>query len=236
MAALLRLKALMKDLFAPAEDPRQTFRYAYQRHRESLLKVQQALADVGAAKSRLETKTGEVRLKLPQLEDQARRALLGGREDLARVALRRRQVAAVELRTLEEQLRDVEQEEQRLALVEQRLATQIETFYARQEVLEARYSAAAAQVQINEALGGVSAELADLGSALERAEEKTERMQARASAIDRLIDEGILEAPGAAKAETLERLLGPVDVTQAVEEQLAALRSQLEDGIRPPAT
>jgi phage shock protein A len=222
-------KGLVHGLLAPAEDPRQTFGNAYQRHRESLLRVQRALSEIAAAKSRLETKTAEVRQKLPLLEEQARRALLANREDLARLALRRRQVAAAEVRTLEEQLNEVEMEEHRLSLVEQRLATQIEAFYARQEVLEARYSAAEAQVWINEALSGVSSELADLGTALEKAEAKTERMQARATALDQLIDDGILDvALSSSGPDPLESSIGVLDVAQETEAQLVALRSELK--------
>ncbi len=107
MPGLLRrfVTSLSKGLNAllePAEDPRQTYADTHQKQRELLANVQQALASVGAAKGELEAKTAEVRAKLPGLEDQAWRALVANREDLARLALRRRQVAVVHLRTLEE--------------------------------------------------------------------------------------------------------------------------------------
>ena len=50
---LSQLTAWMKALFAPAEDPRQTYAHAYQRQRELLVKVQGALADTANAKNRL---------------------------------------------------------------------------------------------------------------------------------------------------------------------------------------
>ena len=56
------------------------------------------------------------------------------------------------------------------ALTEQRLSSEIEAFYARQEFIEARYSAAEAQVRIGEALGGISDDLSELGRAMEQAE------------------------------------------------------------------
>lgn len=234
---VLLLKVWLNTLLSPAEDPRQTFAYAYQRQRELLVKVQQALTDLATSKERLANKTVEVQKKLPQLEEQARRSLIANREDLARLALQRRQVAAMELKTLEAQVHEVEQEEQRLSLVEQRLSTQIEAFFARQEVIAARYSAAEAQVRVNEALGGVSQELADLGRALEKAEQTTEHMQARASALDELVEAGILETPGLTSGDAVERELAQVDVAQAVEKQLAALKSQLKSGgARPEAS
>ena len=197
-------------------------------------KVQQALADIASAKDRLESKTAEVGGKLPQLEEQARRALIAEREDLARLALQRRQIALVELEVLEGQVREVQQEEQRLSMVEQRLATQIEAFYARQEVIAARYTAAEAQVRIGESLSGISDELDDLGRALERAEEKTEHMQARVSAIDRLVETGVLETPGLPAGDPITQELDQLEGAQDVEAQLAALSSEIEKGKLPP--
>jgi phage shock protein A len=216
----------LKSMFKPAEDPRQTFASPYLRQRQLLERVQQALADLDAAKQRLTDQTKQVEEKLPQLQEQAKRALIADREDLARLALERREIATSELGELQQHLSAVETEEQRLALVEQRLATEIEAFRARQEVIAARYSAAEAHVRINEALGGVSQEMAELTDALQKAEETTAHMQARATAIDELVKAGILDAPG---ADTIATQLRAADVGTAVDAQLAALK----ESVRP---
>jgi phage shock protein A len=92
-------------------------------------------------------------------------------------------------------------------------------------VIKARYSAAEAQVRINEAMTGVSQDFADLTATLHRAEQTTEEMQARATAIDRLVQEGDLEsinfAPGADAIDDRYKALG---VDEDVERQLDALR------------
>lgn len=225
MGFLGRVGVALGAMFKPAADPRQTFAPPYVRQRQLLDQVQQALVDMRAAKGRLTDQTTEVRRKLPDLEEQARRALIADREDLARLALQRKQIATIELQELEEHVHAVELEEQRLALVEQRLSTEIEAFRARQEVIAARYSAAEAQVRINEALGGVSQEIADLTEALAKAEETTEHMQARAVAIDELVQAGILDAPG---ADVVDSHLNAMDVSKAVDSQLSALRAELE--------
>ena len=223
----LILKAWLNALFSPAEDPREVFTFAYKRQRELLQKVQQAQRDVATSKRQLESKTTEVGKKMPQLEAQARRALIAGREDQARFALQLRLLAESEVQTLEEQAGELEQEERRLTLVEHRLATQIEAFFTHQEVLEARYNTAEAQVRINEALGGVSDDLADLGLAVERAEQRTEDMQARVSAIDNLVELGVLDVPGPPPNESgLPQLTGEGD-TEKVEERLSALKREL---------
>ena len=104
--------------------------------------------------------------RLPQLEAQARHALVSGREDQARFALQIRQVVVVENDDIEVQIAQMEQEERSLSLVEHRLPSQIEAFFARQDVLAARYTSAEAQVRIRETLGGVSEDLAGLDLAL----------------------------------------------------------------------
>ena len=50
--------------------------------------------------------------------------------------------------------REVQLEEQRVALVEQRLAAQAESMRIRQEMSEARYTAAESQVIVHEVLSG----------------------------------------------------------------------------------
>jgi phage shock protein A len=202
--------------FAPAVDPRPLNVSAHQKQRALLVQVSGAIQDVIAARGRLEASAAGVRAKLPALQDQARDELRAGRKDMARLALQRRQVAAAELRTLDRQLAEVQREEVALSVVQQRLSAQIEAFAARQQVIRARYSAAEAQVRINEAMTGVSADFESLTAALQRAEERTETLQARATAIDRLVQEGDLES--------LE--LPPGD---DVEVQLAALESDLTE-------
>lgn len=223
---VLILKAWLHALLSPAEDPRKLFAFAYQRQQELLGRVRLAQSNVAAAREQLEGKVAGMRDKQPELEEQARRALVGGREDLARFALQLRQVAAAEL----QELRELEREEHMLSLVEQRLTTQIEAFSVRQEVMEARYSTAEAHVHVHEALGGVSEELADLGVALERAEQRTEDMQARVSAIDELVEMGILEmprrGPGPTTASAVLGSGGPGDV----ELRLAALKREINVG------
>jgi phage shock protein A len=89
-------------------------------------------------------------------------------------------------------------------------------------------------VQVNEALSGVGDEFAELGMALGRAEEKIERMQARASAIDSLIDSGSFALPGGG-GDLVERELRELAAGQAVEDELIALKAQVIQPHEPPA-
>ncbi len=152
--------------------------------------------------------------------DEARAELVAGRVDVARVSLRRRHVVALELAALETQLGEVEKDETNLRMLERRLANQVDEFVARQQVVIARYNAAEAQVQIKEAVTGVSREFAELASALAQAEERTEGMEARVSAIDRLVREGLLDPGPLSSPES-----API---HDVEDQLAELPKIIE--------
>ena len=226
---MLVLKSRVNSLLSPAEDPRRVFAVAFQRQKDMLEKVRRAQENVVARTRQLEAKADGAATRLPRLEEQARQALLAHREEQARFALRLRLVAAEEHESLQGQVRELTQQTQALSLVEQRLTTEIEAFFARQELLAAQFSTAEAQVHIKEALGGVSEELADMGLEVERAEERTEEMQARASAIDSLIEAGILETPALRAGDQLGALLSSDDSdSEAIEEHLASLKKRLE--------
>jgi phage shock protein A len=219
-------KKLQKALFTPAEDPRQAFVSTIDKQRALLIRVRKALSEIAVAKSHLEEKAQKTRTKLPQFEKLARQALVDGREDLARLRLQRRQQAQVQLQALNKQLLDVEREEQRLSLAEQRLSDQLASFYTRQELLAARYSAAEAQVVIGEALTGISEELAELSQAMAAAEQKSAQMEARALAIDRLVEEGLLEIPGA-DTTVLEEDIPFAGTDNDIDLQLALLKQEI---------
>ncbi len=234
---LSRLKLIVKmwlnALLAPAKDPREVFAVAHRRQRELLDKVRHALATVAASRARLQRNSAQARNKLPELEGRARRSLVAGREDQARFALQLRQVVLEEAQALEDQIGQLDREHQTLSLVEHRLATQIETFFTRQEMLEARYSSTEAHVRIKEALSGVSEELEGLDIALERAEEKTENMQARVSAIDELVETGILEMPAGLAIGPRSSLSPGKAEDGAVEDLLGELKGELGSGDSP---
>ena len=177
-----------------AEDPRQLVDYAYSQQQELLRKTKLGLIEVAASKVRLEKQAQKLRDQVPKTEDQARRAMGQGREDLARLALQRKQSVQAELAQLDRQVAQAAGEQQRLTETEQQLAVRIEEFRIRRDGVSARYSAA--QVRVTEALSGVSGEFADLSMAMGRGVEKTERMEARASAIGSLLESGSLALPG----------------------------------------
>ncbi|MDP2937400.1 MAG: PspA/IM30 family protein [Dehalococcoidia bacterium] len=219
-------KAKLTRVLDSAEDPRETLDYSYQKQLEMLQGVKRGIADVVTSRRRLELQAARLQDNLSKLEVQARQSLAAGREDLARLALTRKQAAQMQLQGLETQINDLGKEQEKLASAEARLSTKVEAFRTRKEVIKAQYSAAEAQVRIGEAVTGISEEMTDVGMAIDRAEDKTEQLRARAGAIDELVAAGTLEDFTGGQDE-VERELAKINITTGVEQELAALKQQM---------
>ncbi len=218
-----------------AEDPRQTLDYSYEKQLELLQKVRRGVADVATSRKRLELQIAQLDQQSNKLEDQARAALAHGREDLAREALTRRSGLSNQLADLNTQLAGLQQQEEKLTQAASQLQAKVEAFRTKKETIKATYSAAEAQTKINEAVTGISSELGDVGLAIQRAEDKTQQMTARAGALDELVSSGALEdATGTSKdsiTAELERLSNQSEVDATLEK----LRAEVGGAAAKPA-
>ncbi len=222
------LSAKINSLLDRAEDPAETLDYAYEKQLEQLHKVKRGIVEVVTSKRRLEMQAAKLESEEARLTDQAQRAIEAGREDLARIALQRKQLAVTQSDGLRQQIQALEQDQERLALTEQKLAAKVENFRTRKEVIKAQYSAAEAQTRISESVSGLSEEMADVSLLVERAEERTESLQARALAIDELVDSGMLEDATGSRSDLVDRELNKLSAEGGVEEELALLKRQVE--------
>ena len=211
-----------------AENPAQTLDYSYEKQLEMLQKVRRGVADVATSRKRVELQIAGLDKQLSKLDDQARAALAGGREDLAREALVRKSGIAQQINDLHVQLEQLTAQEQKLTVAAQQLQGKVESFRTQKETIKATYSAAEAQVRINEAFTGISNELGDVGLAIQRAEDRTAQMQARAGAMEELMATGALEVTGGKDALTAE--LERMSADNQVESELAAMKAQLTGG------
>jgi phage shock protein A len=224
------IKAKWNKLLNRAEDPSETLDYSYERQLELLQNVKRGVADVVTAKKRLQLQSDKLEQSVPKLESQAREALSHGREDLARAALERKTAAQTQLQDLDRQVAELEGQQDKLEANEKALSTKIETFRSQKEVIKAQYSAAEASVRIGEASTGIGDQMADTGAAIERARDKTEEMQARASAMDELIASGTLEDFTSGGETQLDRELQQLTSKSKVDEELAKMKSELGAG------
>jgi phage shock protein A len=212
------------------EDPRQTLDYSYQRQLELLQKVRRGVADVATSRKRIELQANQLNTQADKLTMQAQRALEVGREDLAREALTRRSGIQQQLSDLQVQHAQLQSEEEKLTRASQRLQAKVDAFRTRKETIKATYSAAEAQTRINEAFSGISEEMGDVGLAIQRAEDKTAQMQARAGAIDELLASGALDDPTGTAKDDITLELEQLASTSDVENELARMKASVGPG------
>ncbi|HEV2876510.1 MAG TPA: PspA/IM30 family protein [Nitrososphaeraceae archaeon] len=207
------------------EDPREALEYSYTKQIELLNKLRRDIAEVVTAKRRLEMQKAKLWDNIRTLDEQARRSLDADREDLAKLALERKNANLLQLQGLDKQISEMLTEQEKLEQTEKRLSTKVEEFKSKKEVIKAQYSAAEAQVRIKENVTGISEEMTDIGMALNKAEEKTEKMKANSGALDEMIDSGVLTDYTINK-DSIEMELEQVTVKSSVDEELAKLKAE----------
>ncbi len=234
MSLIFRSKA--NKALDRAEDPRETLDYSYQRQVELLSKVRRGVADVATSRKRVELQVAQLEQQENKLTEQAKKALSMGREDLAREALTRKSAISGQVQELRAQQAQLQGEEEKLTMASQRLQAKVESFRTRKETIKATYTAAEAQTRINEAFSGISEEMGDVGLAIQRAEDKTAQMQARAGAIDELIASGALDdATAINQGDDIARELEAMSSHSDVESELAALKAGISGTPAPQA-
>jgi phage shock protein A len=213
-----------------AEDPGQVMDYSYNKQVEQLQQLRRSIADVVTSEKRLQLQQAQLVAKVDKLDLQARQALLAKREDLALMALQRKELLLSQLASYEQQIAQVRAQGEKLITMERTVSARVEAFRTQKEMVKAQYSAAQAQVKINETLTGISQEMSEMSLAMQRAQEKVLTMQARANAMDALLEQGTLKEQGVlgATGDTLERELQQIATQQSVETQLQAMKQQLQ--------
>lgn len=220
------IQSKMNKVLDKAENPNETLDYSYEKQLQLLQNVKRGLADLVTSKRRLQMQHDSIQQQLDKLDSQAKQALASNREDLARTALQRKVTVQQQLQSLDTQIAQLETQQQKLTDAEQRLQTKVESFRTTKEAIKAQYTASQAQVKIGEAASGISEEMADVGLAIQRAQDKTEQMQARAGAIDELMTSGALE-DYTSNGDDIDNQLNQLSAGTDVDRQLEAMKAQL---------
>ncbi|HEX7208871.1 MAG TPA: PspA/IM30 family protein [Nitrososphaeraceae archaeon] len=222
-------KTKTNTLLDKFEKPEEMLNYSFEKQTELLNKLRRDIAEVVTAKKRLEMQKAKLVANTNTLDGQARQALNSNREDLARLALERKNVILQQAANLDNQINDIQIQQEKLKDTERRLSAKVEEFKTRKEVIKAQYSSAEAQVRIKESVTGISEEMSDVGVSLNRAEEKTQKMQAKAQALDEMIDSGVL-TDYTTSSENLggdiEAELDKVTMKSSVDEELEKLKAE----------
>lgn len=226
----LVFKAKANKVLDKAEDPREVLDYSYQKQLELLTNVRKGVADVATSRKRVELQVNQLQQQSDKLQGQAQQAINANREDLAREALTRKSGLAQQIADLQTQHANLQAEEEKLVLAQQRLQAKVEAFRTKKETIKATYTAAEAQTKINDAVAGIGEEMGDIGMAIQRAEDKTQQMQARAGAVDELLASGALDDLTAQPGDDIARQLNELSSQTDVEAELARMK-----GLNAPA-
>ena len=209
-----------------AEKPDEMLDLSYEQMLDHLTKVRQALVTVAASRKQLELQEQQLQHSADHLQEQAKAALGLGKEDLAREALQRKAAALDQVNGMEGQRQQLDEEQDKLERTLAQLQERVNQFRTQKETLKAQYTAASATTAVNESVAGISGTLGDSGAALARAQDKIATMQARAGALDELLQSGVLEDVGGG-TDDIQRELDQAGSSAEVDSELAALKAQI---------
>ena len=220
------LSAKANKALDAAEQPDEMLDLSYEQMLDHLTKVRQALVTVAASRKQIELQEQQLQHSADHLQEQAKAALGLGKEDLAREALQRKAAAQVQIDGMESQHQQLTEEEEKLEQTLAALQERVNQFRTQKETLKAQYTAANAEASVNESVAGISSTLGDSGAALQRAQDKIANMQARAGALDELLQSGVLEDVGG-DTDDIQKELDEAGSSADVDRELAALKAQI---------
>jgi phage shock protein A len=216
-----------------AEKPDEMLDYSYEQMLDQITKVRRALVDIAASRKQLELQEQQLQHSVDHLNDQAKAALAQGNEELAREALNRKAAAQQQIDGLEPQHQQLTEQEQKMEQTLAALQTKVNNFRSQKEVLKAQYTAAQAESSVNESAAGISSTFGDAGAELQRAQDKIANMQARAGALDELMQSGVLEDVGGS-TDDIQKELDEAGQSAEVDKELAQLKAQIGTSTPPP--
>jgi phage shock protein A len=209
-----------------AEKPDEMLDYSYEQMLEQITKVRQAVVTVAASRKRLEMQEDQLKHSMDTLTQQAQQALTAGREDLAREALSRKQVAQQQVDSMDPQHQQLVDQQEKLIQTLQALQTRVNQFRTQKETLKAQYAASTAVSSVNDQVAGISDTFNNSNAALQRAQDKIAGAQAHAGAMDELLQSGVLDDVGGNHGDDIQKELDQIGAGSSVENELAALKAQ----------
>ncbi len=208
------------------EDPNEALDYSAVKQVELIQRLRRDIVEVVASKKRLEIQKSRISENINKLDEQAKAAVKAGRDDLARLALERKNANLNQIKELDTHIMAIQNEQNKLENAEKRLSAKVDEFKSRKEIIKAKYSSAEAQVRIKENITGISEEMSDIGMSMSRAEEKTEAMQSKAMAMDEMIESGAL-VDYTNNKDQIQVELEKTEIKSQVEDELAKLKSSI---------
>ncbi len=215
-----------------AERPDELLDLSYQQMLDQITQVRRALVAIAASRKQTELQEQQFKHSVEHLQEQAKVAVAQGKDELAREALARKSAAQSQIDGMEAQRAQLAEQEDKLEQTLDGLQKRVNDFRTRKEVLKAQYTAAKAMSSVDENVAGISSAVGDSGAALQRAMDKIAVTQARAGALDELLQSGVLEDVGG--PDDIAAELDEVSSSAQVDAELAALKAQAGAGAADP--
>ncbi len=214
---LKRIKGGIGALLAPAELPSQPETEPLAQLQDHFLRLAESRERLKSALAALDERHAAMQEQAEILRATAVNEVGRRQESLARLAIRRRQSVVTMLQALDAQRQELRAKATQVDIAEQQLQATIEALASRRELISAQKEAALLQIRIGESLAGLH-EPEESRASLVVDEDMVADLQARASAIGRLIDDNVLPSSPA-------WVPGAGNVTEeSVEAELAAIK------------
>ena len=179
-------KANVNDMLDKAEDPEKMIKQMVLEMEESVNKTTLAVASAIANEVSIQKRLDKARNDQEEWEKKAMQALQANREDLARQALERKNIAAKNITDLQPIYEQARTTTINLRQQLDQLKAKLDEARMRQSTLIARSQAAKAQKQIAQSMSGVGS---DAFSKFDKFEGKVEKLEAEATAFQQLAGE-----------------------------------------------
>jgi phage shock protein A len=220
------LEAKANKALDAVERPDELLDLTYEQMLEQITQVRRALVGIAASRRQIELQAQQLQHSMDHLQDQAKAALAQGQDELAKEAIYRKVAAQAQIDAMESQHEQLTEQEARLEQELGALQKRVNDFRTRKEVLKAQYTTAKAVSAVDGGAAGVPDSFGDSGAALQRALDKIVTMQARADAVDELLQSGVLEDVGGG-TDDIQEELDDAGSAARVDKQLAALKAEI---------
>jgi len=227
------LEAKANKALDAAERPDEMIDLSYEKMLDQLTQVRRSLVDIAASRKQIELQEQQLQHSVNHLRDQAKEAIVQGKDDLSKEALSRKAAAQAQIDAMEPQREQLAEQEQKLEQTLDALQKKVNDFRTQKEVMKAQYTAAKAVSSVDENAAGISDAVSDSGEMLQRAQDKIAAMQAHAGAVDELLQSGVLEDVGGG-TDDIQKDLDEAGSAAEVDKEFAALTAEIGSGSPAP--
>jgi phage shock protein A len=222
------LQGKTNHLLNTLEDPNETLDLSYDKMVSALQESKRQLADVVAERISLDTQIATVTASITKADDNAKKAIQAGKDDLARQVLELKKQDTTKQTALQTTRDTLFANETKITDYCNKLQQRIESFKTQKEVLKAQTTAAAAQSHVMESLTGIDRSMGDVGDALQRAQDNASHAQAKASALESMLDSGTLQDPLDSRS-SVDKQIDALNTTSTVDDELAKLKAEMSN-------